>query len=223
MKPSLALASLVAAAAVTAPVLAQPAAPPAAPGQTVIVIQQPGAGQPPPGYAPAAPGYAPAAPGYPPPAYYPQPAYSTAPAILDYEDGDPVPPGYHKSSHARKGLVIGGSVLFGTTYLLTLSVAGIGQLVNDVYPKGSKDFGPLLIPVAGPFVGLATTQPSSGGAFGLALLGLMQAGGVAMFIAGFAAPKTRLVRDGKNPGPTFAVLPTSFGPSSAGLGLVGSM
>lgn len=205
-----------------------------APGQTVVVVQPgygqapPGYGQPPPGYAP--PGYGQPPPGYaqpgygqPPPAYYAPPGYPGAPMgpkVLDYEEGDAIPAGYRTGTRVRKGLVIGGSVMLGVGYLVTIMAAGIGQAVNDIGNGGSKDFGPLLIPVAGPFVGLATTHPSSGGAFGLVFLGTVQTAGLAMLIGGIAAPKTVLLRNEVGH-VKFTVLP-QIGAGTAGLGVVGA-
>ena len=99
-------------------------------------------------------------------------------------------------------------------------VAGIGQLVSNVSESGSKDFGPLLIPVAGPFIGMGTTHPSSGGIFGLAFLGVMQTAGLGMLIGGIAAPKTVLLRNEVG-AVKFTVLP-QFGASTAGIGAAGA-
>ena len=194
---------------------AAPGQPPAAaPGQTIVVVQQPGYGQPPAGYPQAPPGtyYAPA-PGY---------AATTplGPKVLDYEEGDTIPPGYRPGTRVRKGLVIGGSVMLGVGYLFTIMVAGIGQLVNNIGNPGTKDFGPLLIPVVGPFIGIGTTHPSTGGVFGLAFLGVVQTAGLGMLIGGIAAPKTVLLRN-EVAGVKFTLTP-QFGANTAGLGAVGS-
>jgi hypothetical protein len=207
----------------------------AAPGTpTVIVVQQPGAqpppagyGQPPPGYyGQPPPGYGQPPPGgyyAPAPGYAPTPGYTTAPMgprYLDYEEGDAIPPGYRTGTRIRKGLVIGGSVMFGVSYLITIFAAGIGQAVTNINETSTKDFGPLLIPIAGPFIGISTTHASSGGAFGLAFLGITQTAGLGMLIAGIAAPKTVLVRNevGRV---KFTVVP-QIGATSTGLGMVGT-
>jgi len=207
-----------------------PTPPPAATPPPGYTPPPPGYAPPPPGYAPPPPGYAPppsttyiiTQPGAPPPAYYgqPDPAGRLGPRTLDYEEGDPIPTGYHKRTKIRTGLVVGGSVMFGVTYLTTIFVAGIGQLINDIPPEGTKDFGPLLIPFVGPFIGIGTTKPSTGGTFGLSMLGVLQTGGLAMFICGLALPRTVLVRDdiGK---PSLTVTPT-FGVNSGGLSLTGA-
>jgi hypothetical protein len=111
-------------------------------------------------------------------------------------------------------------VTLGVGYLFTIMVAGIGQLASNISENGAKDFGPLLIPVVGPFVGIATTHASTGGAFGLGFLGVVQTAGLGMLIGGIAAPKTVLIRN-DIAGVKFNVIP-QFGPTSAGLGMVGS-
>ena len=200
----------------------------AAPPQTVIVVQQqPGYGQPPPGYGQPPPGYGQPPPGYapaPPGTYYaPAPGYATpslGPKVIDYEEGDTIPPGYRTGTRIRKGLVIGGSVMLGVGYLITIMTAGIGQAVNNFGEAGTKDFGPLLIPVVGPFIGMKTTHPSTGGVFGLAFLGVAQTAGLGMLIGGIAAPRTVLLRN-EVAGVKFTIAP-QFGPSGAGIGAVGS-
>jgi len=208
------------------------AADPPAAAPTVVVVQ-PGYGQPPPGYGQPPPGYAQpgygqpppgyAQPGYgPPPAYYapaPGGAAAQGPRILDYEEGDNIPAGYRTTTRVRKGLVIGGSVTLGVGYLFTIMVAGIGQLASDI-SSSTKDFGPLLIPVVGPFIGIATTHASTGGAFGLGFLGVVQTAGLGMLIGGIAAPKTVLIRNDVA-GVKFNVIP-QLSPTSAGMGMVGS-
>jgi hypothetical protein len=205
-----------------------PGAPaPSAPPQTVVVVQQqPGYGQPPPGYGQPPPGYGQPPPGYgqPPPGVYyaPAPGYATAPMgprMIDYEEGDTIPPGYRTGTRIRKGLVIGGSVMLGAGYLLSAMVAGIGQLASNI-ESGNKDFGPVLIPVVGPFIGIGTTHASAGGAFGLAFLGVTQTAGLGMLIGGIAAPKTVLIRNEVG-GVKFTVSP-QIGATSAGMGIVGS-
>src|SRR4029079_3566148 len=126
---------------------------PGAPPQTVIVVQQPpgypqqqpppGYQQPPPRYGQPPPGQAPP-PGYAPPPpgtyYAPAPGYGAAPMgpkVIDYEEGDSIPPGYRTVQRVRKGLVIGVSVMLGVGYLITIMTAGIGQLVNDVGNSGN--------------------------------------------------------------------------------------
>ena len=142
---------------------------------------------------------------------------AVGPKYLDWEEGDPIQPGYHPTTRIRRGLVIGGAVTFGSTYLLTAFTAAI--LVESKIDNSA--YAPLFVPVLGPFITIGTAHASGGGTFVLVLDGLAQAGGAAMFIAGLAAPKTALVRNdiGK---PSFTPIPMTFGRSSAGVGLVGT-
>jgi hypothetical protein len=165
---------------------------------------------PPAPYPPQAPApYPPQA--YPPQAYPPQgyappvyimPAPQQAPAgprkITDWEEGEPIPPGYHKVTHVRLGLVIGGAVTFGVTYLFTafagalVSVSDIGNATNCGMSCASAK--PLLVPVAGPWIVLPHSDTATGSFF-LVLDGLVQVAGLGMLIGGIAAQKTDLVRD----------------------------
>ncbi len=221
---ALAFAGLTSAWATGASAQGAPPPPPAAPPppqapppdtyvvvQPQVMVQQPGYYAPP-GYAP--PGYMPIQPG----------AGTVGPKFLEYEEGDPVPPGYHKKTRIRVGLVAGGASMFGVSYLLSIMTAGIGQLVANASSSidgepVKKDYGPMLIPVVGPFIAIPTTHANTGGAFGLTFLGLTQAGGMAMFIVGLAAPTTRLVRN--DIAKKFTLTPT-IAPGAYGLGAVGS-
>jgi hypothetical protein len=175
--------------------------------------------QPPPGAYPPPPGAYP--PGYPPPPgygynpYAPPPA-SVAPWTLDYEDGDPIPPGYHVDTRIRKGLVIGGAVTLGTTWLITCLT---GAILTTAF---GDEFAPLFAPVAGPFITIGTAQASGGGLALLAVDGVIQTGGLAMLIVGIAVPKTVLIRNDAS-APSFQVTPMMVGKGTMGLGIVGQM
>ena len=147
-----------------------------------------GYGSPPP---PPPPGFEPQA--APPPAGYYVPnsvAQSGPRQINDWEEGEPVPPGYHPVSRIRKGFVVGGAVTFGTLYLITVISAAVYHDASG----GSGSANGLYIPVVGPFVQMANTSSATGNVF-LAIDGLGQAAGAALLIAGIAAPKMVLVRN----------------------------
>jgi hypothetical protein len=179
---------------------------------------------PPPGYVPAPQGYVPAPQGYvPAPApggyYAPAPApggyYAPAPGprvITDWEEGQTIPQGYHTTTRIRTGLVVGGAVTFG---VLWLTSAFGGAIASDV---GSRSGKLLIIPVVGPFTVVPTGSVTAD--LFLVLDGIAQAGGVAMLVAGIAAPKTVLVRD--IAGVTIRPTPMTFGPGSGGFGLRGT-
>jgi hypothetical protein len=178
----------------------------------------PAAPPPPAGYAPPPGAYPPGA--YPPPqGYYPPGAPPPGPReIKDWDEGDPIPNGYHKTTKIRAGLAIAGGVTFGIVYVVT---AFAGALVSDVGNSNATRSAKLLfIPVAGPFTLLGAT-PSATGNFFLVLDGLAQAGGVAMLVAGIAAPRTTVVRNDISK-LTLTPKPMTFGLHGAGMGIEGT-
>jgi hypothetical protein len=230
LRPSSAVALGVAAAAAIA------LAPAAAFAQQPPPAGDPNAQQPPPsGYAPPPAGYAPPPAGYaPPPAgyapppggtYYPPPGGYAAPpgprVIDDWDEGQPIPPGYYKSTKIRTGLVVGGAVTFGAVYLITaLTGAVVGDICVATNTTSCTSAKLLLIPVAGPFTLLGAGVGATADLF-LVIDGLAQAGGIAMFIAGLAAPRTVLKRNdvGKV---TLTPKPITFGTHGGGFGLTGT-
>ena len=152
------------------------------------------------------------------------PEMAYGPKKLPYDEGDPVPPGYHVDTSVRKGLVIGGAATFGAIYLVTALTAGLIQSVSSSVDGGdAEEVTPLYIPVAGPFVAMATLDATGGGIVALALLGVGQAAGVGMFITGFAAQESVLMRNdvGAAQKPRIRLSPT-VGKGDPGLSLVGS-
>ncbi|MBI4954196.1 MAG: hypothetical protein HY908_19385 [Myxococcales bacterium] len=137
------------------------------------------------------------------------------PNELPYDDSQPIPPGYRLDSHPRVGLIIGGSVTFGVLYL---SSALAASLILDTSGGEGERGAPLYAPAIGPFIAMGTLKTSATGKFGLVIDGLGQVAGVAMFVAGFAAPSQKLVR---NEYFTADILPTSLGEGAPGLGMVG--
>jgi hypothetical protein len=101
-------------------------------------------------------------------------------------------------------LVASGGVLFGATYLISFGMASAGAgcgnafLGMDCVPRNDvpgSDW-PLFIPVAGPFVAMATSKDRP--IYTLAILGAGQIAGAALFVSGLAVraptkPNTELV------------------------------
>lgn len=132
--------------------------------------------------------------------YVPQSVAMSGPReIGSYEEGDPIPPGYHPDTRVRRGLVIGGAVTFGVMYLLSALTAAVSMSACSAKTFATSstctDLGFLLVPVAGPFIEIAHSKADAGGAVILVIDGIAQAGGVAMLILGIALPKTVLVRN----------------------------
>ena len=154
--------------------------------------------------------------------YVPQSVAMSGPRrITDWDESEPVPPGYHVTTHVRTGMLVGGAVLFGSLYLLSILTAAIAQDTNNAVNggNGSNPDTSLYVPAVGPFLQMANTSSATGNVF-LAIDGIGQCGGIAMFIYGIASPKTYLVRNdlGMNP-PPLMILPTRVGRDGYGLSL----
>jgi hypothetical protein len=126
--------------------------------------------------------------------YVPQSVALSGPGIIkNWNEGDPIPPGYHPQDRMRTGLLVGGLVLFGTLYLFS----ALGGAIAIDACKGSSNChgGFLLVPVVGPFIEIANANGSAVAiVFGI-IDGVGQAAGVAMAVAGFTWPKTVLIRN----------------------------
>ena len=144
--------------------------------------------------------------------YIPQSVAMSGPrTITDWDETQPVPPGYHVQQHVRTGLIVGGAVLFGTLYLISaLTAAGTSD-------SGSSGDNLLYVPAAGPFLQMANTSSSVGNVF-LAIDGLGQCAGVAMLVYGLAAPRSILVRNDLGIS-TPLILPMRIGQDGYGAGI----
>jgi len=120
-------------------------------------------------------------------------------------------PGYHKETHPREGLIIAGATVFGVVYLLNIATGAIADAGGDSY-------GALYVPGIGPFIQLAKTSGGAGGPV-LVIDGILQLGGIAMFAAAFAAPKTESVLN--KVGRDIHIAPV-LGRDDTGLTVVGS-
>ena len=178
------------------PTAATPPPPPPPPADATT----PPPGTPPPGAQPGQPPYPYPYPyGQPPPGYpYPPPGYGYPPGeappemkpVMPYKGGV-IPPGYVLEERMRKGLVIAGSIVFGTFYLFT--VAGATAAESSQAPWGA-----LYVPVLGPFIVAAAGDFRGDSQIVRPLFvldGIIQAGGAAMLIAGIVAKQKVLVRE----------------------------
>jgi hypothetical protein len=146
------------------------------------------------------------------------------PPTLPFEEGYPIPPGYHQEMRKRKGLIVGGAVTFGVLY----SLSATGVLLSG---GGAKA---VLVPVAGPFIEIANLQSTLSGSESsglralattfLVLDGVGQAAGVAMLLVGLTRPTPLLVRNDVR-ATTVRITPLTMGCDGrgVGLGLVGTM
>jgi hypothetical protein len=139
-------------------------------------------------------------------------------SVPDWQEGEPVPPGYHPVQRMRKGAVIGGAVTFGVLYFISVLIAAVGtDEANRTHTSNSV--AGLYVPVVGPFIAMTQSSTAVGNVF-LALDGLAQAGGAALLIYGITSPQTVLARS-DNGRPLLLPQPILLGKSGGGLGLVG--
>jgi hypothetical protein len=149
------------------------------------------------------------------PTYVPQSVALSGPRIIrDWEEGQPIPYGYHHELRIRKGRVIAGSVVFGVLYLISAYSAAIGE---DVADGGQNKAGWLFLPVLGPFLEWSQTD-SWTLRYMLALDGIAQGVGLTLLITGLLNPQHVLVR---NDLASMTVVPMKIGMDGSGMGLVG--
>jgi hypothetical protein len=154
---------------------------------------------------------------YPPPAqqapypYYQAPAQGYAPSPyvpppsprLKYQEGMAPPHGYHIEENPRRGLVISGFVVLGTTYFLSATIGLSSSNSDDRW---------LLVPVFGPFVDIGARNEHGCGStvtasnvtcsvfdpvikFYLAFDGIAQTAGAVLLMTGYLFPKKEFVSD----------------------------
>jgi hypothetical protein len=147
--------------------------------------------------------------------YVPQSVAMSGPTeITDWQEGQPVPSGYHPVQRVRKGFIIAGAVTLGTMYLLTAFGAAIA---HDANQNGSADA--LFIPVAGPFLQMSQTSYTTGQFLNI-VDGLAQTGGLVMLVYGLSSPSTILIRNDVG---VRTLLPVPYANSQgAGMGFVGT-
>lgn len=109
-------------------------------------------------------------------------------------EGEDPPEGYHTEHQSMKGLWIAGISIFAAGYALEILSGGIADAVHGHY-DGKYTYWSL-IPVAGPFIVAGHEEISAPGKVPFILWGIMQAGGMGMFIGGLAAKKEVWVSNG---------------------------
>ncbi|WP_437850889.1 hypothetical protein [Sorangium sp. So ce363] len=176
--------------------------------------------------APIAPAPAPIAPAGGALVPIPQGYYLPAPPLppwanprtIEYEEGDPIPRGYALRTRADRKLATAGLLTFGIPYALTFTVAGIASFDDDDF----DEFGPLLIPFAGPMIAIGTLEAEGAGIFWLTMDAVTQVGGLILYAAGLANEDVYLERQftvsSRDPGLAASRWPeVSIGGSSASL------
>ena len=122
--------------------------------------------------------------------YVPQSVALSGPEEMNYDSERPVPMGYTLVKRQRKGMLIGGGASFGASYGLSVLIAAIGEDVSE----GPNEAAPLWIPVAGPFIQMATVDSATLRVF-LFGLGAVQTTGAVLLYYGLTTKKSVLVRN----------------------------
>jgi len=146
---------------------------------------------------------------------------------LPYEEGRPIPRGYHVVRQVRKGLIIPGSIVTGVLWGLSLTGAVAADWDNSSGFLVIPGLGPWLMLIAGGasnHCSSGQTQPyysycddNSGLRSVLVLDALGQTAGVALFVSGLAFQRTRVLRNDV----TVSLAPIAQ-PGTHGLALVGT-
>jgi len=138
------------------------------------------------------------------------------PARVEYEEGDVIPPGYELKTHPSRGLLVGGLVTFLVPYGISFLAGGAFALNGS--NSEQEEFGPLLVPVAGPFISLAmwdSTHNEEPSVFLMLANGFAQTAGAAMIVSSIFVHDKYVERMATLPGK-----PEVFvGPGSASLRL----
>ena len=155
----------------------------------------------------------------------PQPAPVAAPAATrrrrryreTYDPSRQYPEGAEIVTRRRWGLLIPGAALFAVSYGITASV---WANLNQSRGPGNKPQGVLLVPVLGPFIGIAGASDRTNPSLvrtGLVWDGLVQTAGLAMLIVGLL-PKRIVTYYADTAQPGYALIPR-LGGGNAGLDL----
>jgi hypothetical protein len=129
-----------------------------------------------------------------------------------WHPGDPIPRSYHQVYGARSEIISLGATMFALPYLASALVATTGYPSDSASSSLRSD---LWIPAAGPFIQIGNTHTAAGDVF-LALDGLVQLGGIAVFVYGVATPTAVIVPDAPTPAPAPKAAQLSIAPFVTG-------
>ncbi len=131
--------------------------------------------------------------------YVPQSVAMSGPdEIEDFDFSRPTPAGYTVVHRARKGMLIGGGVTFGVSYMYAVLFAAEGadssQYDYDGSGQSENKMAALWIPVVGPFIQMANEDSATGKVL-LVGLGAAEVTGAIMLYYGLTTKKRVLVRN----------------------------
>ncbi|MBK8251626.1 MAG: hypothetical protein IPK82_03030 [Polyangiaceae bacterium] len=125
------------------------------------------------------------------------PVMPTAPPIMvapppgpppnDWQPGDPVPVGYQVGEQRRRWPIIGGVVVFSSVW----GFCALTGIFAAIVGSNKTAAGVFIIPVAGPFINLATQTMGSDDAIFTATTGVLQTIGAGAIIAGLVMPPVK--------------------------------
>jgi hypothetical protein len=139
--------------------------------------------------------------------------------ITDWQEGEPLPPGYHPVQRTRKGAIVAGAVTLGILYFVSALIAAV-YTDSSNHDHTSNPAAGLFVPVVGPFITMTQSSSATADVF-LVMDGGAQAAGAILLVYGLTSPQTVLVRDSYFGRPIFPK-PMLLGRNGGGLGLVGS-
>lgn len=122
-------------------------------------------------------------------------------------------------TRANRGLVVGGAVTFGGTYLANM-LASVMLSAWTYNENGAEYMNMSLVPIAGPWIQLGYAVTDGQIALGI-MAGAAQAAGVAMFIAGLTVARSPVPEVNLGAGARVTFAPTATG-DSAGLAALGT-
>ena len=126
--------------------------------------------------------------------YVPQSVAMSGPdEITNFDFERPIPLGYTMVHRKRKGLMIGGGVTLGVSYMYGVLFAAAGSDASQ-YEGGGNEMAALWIPVAGPFLQMAETDSATARVL-LFGLGAAQTTGAILLYYGLTTKKRVLVRN----------------------------
>lgn len=170
-------------------------------------------------WAPAARADEPRAPVGPPPAITASPIETPPP---------PAPPGYHYEQKRALPLLIVGASTLGLGWVASSATGALGLFINASTFDATEttDFGPMFVPLAGPFITLGMqprSQRSDGFTAAAMVMGGSQIVGASLLIGGLALGKKReLVLDRSPYEATISVRPV-VGSAMTGLVFAGRL